>query len=207
MSLGGFDGFYFNPTTEIWDNKTWHDHIPLPKAMSGHCLVKINSTHVFLAGGKVKEAYRGYGEKFSESAYLYSKDSGFVKQEDMMWSWGGMSCVLLQEGQVMVSSARRSSKKKETQMFDLSTLQWSAGPSLPTALFNPKLLSMDGKTFLLGGFDNSAKGGNKKIWQLNQLKLSTMNVWRWVEIGELADERSLFDIVPITAEYCASNDN
>ena len=181
-------------TTEIWDNNAWHDHISLPRKLSGHCLLKINSTHVFLAGGEF------HSGEFSADAYLYSEEAGFVKQEDMMWSRGRVSCVLIEEGQVMVASTSSSWKIIQTQIFNLSTLGWSLGPNLPTKR-ESKMFSIDGKIFLIG------LGDNKKIWQLERLELSTMSAWKWVEKGELKDERSDFDIVPITREYCAGNEN
>ena len=39
--------------------------------MSGHCLVKLNSSHVFLTGGK------------TASSYIYSRTIGFIRQGDM----------------------------------------------------------------------------------------------------------------------------
>jgi len=196
---GGFNNNEYLRTTETWDGKRWHDHTYLPDPLSGHCLVRINTTHAFLAGGTTTY----YQESFSTDAYLYSNDTGFVKQRTMLWSGNSLSCALVQEDLVMVAGGY---KRKDTQFFNLATLAWSSGPDLPTALSGSKMFSIDGKTFFLGGFSDNG-GGSKKIWQLVPLELSSMNWWRWAEVGELKDTKSHFDIVPITKEYCANNDS
>jgi len=188
-------------STEIWDNKTWRLHTPLPLALNKHCLVKVNSTHVFLAGGEMKMRQgRGSSSTFSNSAYLYSKEAGFVQQADMPGDRGYLEiqCVLVGEGLVMVAGGRESygSTDKDTKYFNLSTLEWSSGPRLPHTVKASRLLSINDRTILIGG---------GKIWEFKPLELSTGPWWVWMEIGKLEVERKNFDVVQITREYCANN--
>jgi len=185
--------------TEIWDGKAWNYHTSLPDRRSGHCLVKINTTHAFLAGGQ-----KGYGSQaLSTDAYLYSKDTGFVRQPSMLWTvLGASACALVQPDLVLVAGGH---DRMDTQFFNLATREWSSGPNLPMALSGPKMFSMDGKTFLLGGQSNGV--ASRKIWQLVPLELSSLSWWRWAEVGQLENAKTLFDVVPITKEFCANNDS
>jgi len=190
---GGHNGENYHNTTEVWDKKTWHDGEPLPQPVSGHCIVKLNSSHLLLAGGRNEE-------QLAET-YLYSKDKGWEQQADMMNKRSHFSCALVKSGLVMVAggSMYNIEAKYKTEFFDVETLTWSAGPDLPTAISGSKMVSLtDNKVILIG---------NGKIWQLVPLELSSVSWWVWTELLDMKESRSSFDIVPISQSLCKSGNN
>merc|ERR1711892_605665 len=65
-------------STEVLTGNTWLSSTPLPTPLYTHCMVQINSSHVFIAGGQ---------DRYNHStavAYLYSSTSGiFSSLPDM----------------------------------------------------------------------------------------------------------------------------
>ena len=145
---------------------------------------------------------RGYGRgsssTFSNATYLYNKETGFVEQADMGGYTDYLECVMVGEDLVMVAAKWWRGSDKDTKYFNLSTLEWSSGPRLPHSIQDSRLLSINGRTIFVGG---------SKIWELKPLDLSTGPWWAWMEIGKLRVKKKDFDVVPITKEYCANDNN
>ena len=178
----------YHDTVEFWDEHSWHDYAQLPDRLSGHCLVKLNTTHLFLAGGK--------NEEQSAASYLFSKETGWVRQANMINARSFLSCVLLQDDLVVVAggSMWNGEAQKKTEFFNLGNLTWSAGPDLPVTMSGSKMIKIQGnKVFLLG---------ENKILQLKPLELSTVSWWRWTEVRELKNERNFWDLIPISKKRC-----
>merc|ERR1712106_1020173 len=72
---GGYDasGHLLSSTEELTGN-TWHSSTPLPTPLYGHCMVKINSSHVFIAGGSDGRAIA--------TSFLYSTSGTFSPLPD-----------------------------------------------------------------------------------------------------------------------------
>ena len=178
----------YHDTTEFWDGHSWQDHTPLPDKLSGHCLVKLNTTHLFLAGGR--------NEEQSAASYLFSKETGWVRQADMSNARSHFSCGLLREGLVVVAggSVFNFETQKKTEFFNVGDLTWSPGPDLPMTGSGSRMVSLgDSKVFLFL---------KSKILQLEPLELFTVSWWRWTEVREMKDSRTSWDLVPLSQKHC-----
>ena len=94
--------------------------------MFGHCLVKINSSHAFLAGG------RSAGRE-SEAAYIFSETEGFVRQASMSTPRRLHSCGLNAGGLIIVAGGQIKNLDgalNSTEIFNLSTLTWGTGAAM-----------------------------------------------------------------------------
>ena len=71
--IGGYNVAYLD-TSEVWyeHNKTWVPSINIPEAVNGQCVVTLNTTHLFMAGGQTARS------AYSASVYIYSRAEGFV---------------------------------------------------------------------------------------------------------------------------------
>ena len=186
--LGGHNKVEYHDTTEFWDGHSWQDHTPLPAKLSGHCLVKLNTTHLFLAGGR--------NEEQSAASYLFSKETGWVRQANMINARSHFSCGLLREGLVVVAggSVFNFETQKKTEFFNVGDLTWSPGPDLPMTGSGSRMVSLgDSKVFLFL---------KNKILQLEPLELSTVSWWRWTEVREMKDSRTSWDLVPLSQKHC-----
>ena len=182
---GGWDGSARLSSTELLQDNSWQDSVDLPTPVSGHCLVKLNSSHVFLAGGY------GDGLKFSAS-YIYSRASGFIRQSDMAtprapWHHG---CALHGDN-VWVALGDGSGKSSE--YFSLSTSTWLPGPDLASYTNEAKLFITNGVLSLIGRW---------KIWQLETTGGDSADDWRWAGVGEMRGYRRLFDAFKIKQKGC-----
>jgi hypothetical protein len=150
----------------------------------GHCLVKINSSYAFLAGGQLP------GNRGSEAAYLFSETKGFVRQADMSTTRMSHSCGLIAGGLIIVAGGRIKNHDEalnSTEIFNLSTSTWETGPALPLATSAAAMISDNAGTFLIGG---STKGNwDKTIHKLVGSENSSLS---WLEVGEMSKGRSYF---------------
>jgi hypothetical protein len=154
-----------------------------------HCLVKLNTTHVFLTGGLT-------GSGYSAASYIFSSANGFVKQADMISTRSHHACSLHSDNLVFVTGGYTGSAIKTTEYFSLTTLRWLPGPDLPSPIYGGQMISVQGKTLFIGG------RGNKKIFKLNKLHLSTVDWWEWVEVAETKTARYYFDVIKMNIDDC-----
>ena len=110
--------------------------------MSGHCMTKVNESHILLTGGYGTGS--GSGSELisaSASSYLYSEETGFFKIENMKTPRNDHGCSLINDKVVFVAGGvsfidyknHKVGKGKETEYLNLATLTWSTGPELPIA--------------------------------------------------------------------------
>ena len=114
--------------------------------MFGHFLVKINSSHAFLAG-------RRSGGRESEAAYLFSDTAGFVRQANMSTPRRFQSCALSAGCLIIVAGGlikNHDGALNSTDVLNLSTLTWGTGPALPAATFGAAMISDNAGTWVNG---------------------------------------------------------
>ena len=156
--------------------------------MFGHCLVKINSSYAFLAGGQLE------GNRGSEAAYLFSETEGFVRQADMSTTRMSHSCGLIAGGLIIVAGGwikKHDEALNSTEIFNLSTSTWETGPALPLATSAAAMISDNAGTFLIGG---STKGQKTVQWDktIHKLVGSENSSYSWLEVGEMSKGRRDF---------------
>ena len=152
----------------------------LPERLFGHCLVKINSSHAFLAGG------RSAGRE-SESAYIFSDNADFVRQANMSTPRRFHSCALSAGGLVIVAGGMIKNKDgalNSTEIFNLSTLSWETGPVLPAATFGAAMISDNAGTFFMGGF--------RRRETIHKLHGSGLFSSSWIEVEMTSKGRRFF---------------
>jgi len=185
---GGYDLRFTNlDTTELWTNNQWQAHVRLPEPMEGHCMTRVNQSHILLTGG--------YPDTRT-SSYLYSEETGFTKIEDMKTRRSGHGCSVIDDNVVFVAGGT-GGRDLITEYLDLTTLTWSNGPELPS----------------FPGWDTKMIGslllGDNKIFKLVEQQTSSEKQWQWVEVGELKNKkdwlnnnRNLFNSFAISENFC-----
>ena len=176
--IGGNDGSYDVATTETFfeHNKTWVSSVDYPVGVYGLCLVKINETHIFSAGG----VYR------SVNTYIYSKAQGFVQQESMQAEGNTHAACCLFEDKIYV--ARDGGK--DVEYFSLASQTWQKSvflaPALPVTNNKGELMVLDGGLTFISG------RGNNKIFKMVKKVWTRLTYYDWQEVGELKNHRSSF---------------
>ena len=196
--VGGQDGPYRLSSTELYRNNTWHSSVDLPVPLGAHCLVKLNSTHVFLAGGfdGTHEPGANPPGAYSGASYILNRATGkAMRQGDMSIPRGKHACTLLGD-QVWVAGGRgdRTSDSralKSSEYFSLSTSSWLTGPVLPSVTAGKKMLTYNGVAHLIG---------SRKIWQLARLDSEAGGTW--IEVGEMKAPRRDFDVIKMKQKDC-----
>ena len=178
--------------TELLHGNTWQSSVDLPLPLTGHCLVKINSSHVFLVGGKSNTGY---------STYIYSRAAGFIRQADRGNSSTGLtSCALLGDNIWVVGGRRRIVQgwmkwkwDLFSEYFSLSTSTWLPGPTLPNASTG-RMITSGGKIIFLAS--------SRSIWQLETTGLGRVEDGTWEEVGKMKNKRSSFDVIKMNKKDC-----
>jgi hypothetical protein len=160
----------------------------LPHSLVGHCLVKLNTTHVFLTGGWT-------GTRYSAASFIYSTRTGFVRVKDMSTARTYHACSLHSDNLVFVAGGYAANgRTKTTEYFSLTTLDWQHGQDLPISTDGAKMISVNSETLFLGG------NRNKKIFKLS-------DNWKWEEVGEMKTPRYSFDVLKIKFSDCVKWSN
>merc|ERR1711892_89346 len=183
---GGSDGQSALSSTEVLTGNTWHSSTPLPTPLDSHCMVKINSSHVFIAGGL---DHNGYS---TAAAYLYSSTSGFTTLPSMAKPRHYHACGILGTD-VWVGGGRTEGTGggvlKTVETSSLASEFWTKGPPLPVATSGGRMMTVDGSLFMFG---------NRVIWQLK----TTGGEDYWDKVGEMETEREAFDILRMKLSDC-----
>ena len=184
LVTGGTDGARLS-TSELFYNKKWQQFVDLPEAVQGHCLVKLNETHLLMAGG-----YTDNGA--SSKSYVYSQAGGFTPQPDMITARHYHACTLFGDNVFAVGGDNIN----KVEYFSLSSPAWHQGPSLPVFTVGGEFLIVDDKPIFLGGV------GNKKIFHLEKISALSIDWWQWLDIGEISTERAYFGAVKWNMAGC-----
>jgi len=191
-------------STELWDGENWRSSVNLPKPLDGHCMVKINSSHVFITAGYDEN---GYGDP-SLSSYIYNGVE-FIQVADMP-ACPTPPCIFppnirghrfgpgcgLHDHRIFVFGGYMDIASSE--VFSLKTLTWSKGPDSPqTSVWSSfgfgiglRLVSINGTTYIIG---------NNGIYSLATTGESS---WEVVTIIEWDGFKSYYDVVPMNLEDC-----
>ena len=165
-----------------------------PIAVYGHCVVKINETHVFSAGGK-DGSFRG-------AAYIYSKQTGFVEQESMKIARYDHACALFEDKIYAVAGYTFVDNVDSVEFFSLSSLTWessvSVAPTLPVSTFGGELMVLGGSLTYFGG------SGNKMIFKMVKVVSGSYTHYDWQEVGEWDKSRYYFKMLKWNATDCTN---
>ena len=125
----------------------------LPSPLYFHCLLTINSTHAFLAGGLD-------GHARQQKAYMFEWTSGtWTTLADMKYARDSHCCGLAGKNIVVVGGVTDDDSGEATsEIFSTDSLTWSMGPGTPNGkLFYRAPTVPHGNSFLVvGGYDESA---------------------------------------------------
>ena len=175
-------------STEVLTGSTWHISTPLPAPVYGHCMVKINSSHVFIAGGEDDNTYYA-------ASYIYSSTSGtFSRLPDMAITRSDHACGILGTD-IWVGGGLHGNAINSVEVFSLTSQAWREGPPLPIGTRSGRMMTVDGSLLMFG---------NRVIWQLK----TTGGQDYWGQVGEMETERSLggFDILRMKLSDCMAWD-
>ena len=165
---GGHSGDYWLSSTEVWDGSSWSRGDSLPTPLHGHCMTRINRTHIFLVGGATSHSDR------TAAAYIYSETTGWVQTESMRVSRYWHACGLHDDNLVFVAGGYGSNTGYTTEYFDLEDMAWYAGPSVETDTAGGEIISLEGKTYWIG---------QKHIWEL--VGKDNERNWSWEKVAEM----------------------
>ena len=118
----------------------------LPLRIMDHCLLRVNATHIFMAGGRT-ESYRQLN-----NAYLLDTNSGAWRRlPDMRQKRFDHACAKLpgHEDKILVVGGPKGTRER-SEVLDLVSLEWGEGPKDLDKTFGFKLhLVPYGNTLLL----------------------------------------------------------
>ena len=140
----------------------------------------------------------------TSAAYFFSKDSGFVKTENMPSPRSFHACGVHQ-GQVVVAGGlpglpgepgRGPPNSLTSDYFSLDTLTWHRGPNLErkqgvrSDARSVDFVSWNKRAFLIG---------EQSIWELKGTDKTT---WKWETVAEMETYRKYFKAFVMPAKYC-----
>ena len=107
----------------------------LPAPLWKHCLIKVNSTHMFMAGGE-DNVHR------SDRAYLLNLETWqWTRLPDMKRQRSEQGCAVLDNDKVIVVGGFRAfGFEPRSEILDLATLTWSEGPLDPEIYYEMTLV-------------------------------------------------------------------
>jgi len=180
---GGYkdrEGWEVLSSTEIWDGENWRNSVNLPKPLTGHCLVKINSSHVFITAGYDSN---GFSAPNTDS-YIYN-GVDFVQVASMKGHRFAPGCGL--QGDLIIVAGGYTNYKT-SEIFSLRTLTWSEGPT--TSFGNGiRILPIKGANYIVGNAD---------IFLILTTPENTLEVEK---VGEIS-RKSYFDAISMKLEDC-----
>ena len=114
-------------TTEVLEAGMFVPKVVFPEAISGHCIEKLNSSFILIAGGEGKE------EALLDSVYIMNLDTYFwVSAEDrLLFKRRGHICATVESTNGKTIVIAGGFNLLETELLDLKSLKIKIGPSLP----------------------------------------------------------------------------
>ncbi|XP_040580289.1 uncharacterized protein [Lepeophtheirus salmonis] len=189
--IGGANGSISAESTEIFDinNSQWRRASPLPSELrnsgiSYHCSVRLNRTHILIAGGyaapyvfrnpfrEVKEEYEDYEEEDGYSVPGISLKSAWMfdgfywkRLSSMNGNRDRLACSTLNDNgvvKVLVAGGCRewcetSPAIPDVEIYDPTTNKWSFAAPLPEPLHSAKMEEFLGKPTIVGGFNRTTQ--------------------------------------------------
>ena len=162
-TAGWITGGKLRSSTEVLVSGKLTPGPELPQSLHFHCILRVNETHLFLAGG------RDYEDTLSD-AYLFDwPNQELQKMPGMAVNRDLHACALLNKppwGIVMGGVNYTVQRHKTSEIFDLATESWSQGPNMPngTELFGMQVVEYLDSFILVGGCPDS---GSRDVYQFN----------------------------------------
>jgi len=185
-------------------NRTWVPSVGYPEAVYGLCAVKINETHVFSAGGRYGSGeYYGY----SGSTYIYSKQTGFVEQENMTTGRSYHACSLFEDKIFVVGGhydeydyGSGEGGLHRVDCFSLTSLTWEniadLTPFLPFDDYGGDLSVLDGQLTYFAS--------NGKIVNMVKVVGNSYTRYEWQVVGQMEEARKYFKVLRWNTTMCAN---
>ena len=149
----------------------------LPMAMEHHCLISIDATRLFLAGGTTRVTDKDTTQSNKTYIIDLANSEGWQELPDRPIDRSSMACFKVETEQngpeiVLMSGTGR----EPTDIFSLTSLTWRAGPNFPYVVFWPTVVGPYKDSYLvMGGFSGS--NSHDEIYWLN----TTSDPWTWIQ--------------------------
>ena len=135
--------------------------LTLPKPLAGHCLVQLNSSHTFLAGGALSDV-AGFGgsPNFSDQAWILS-EAGWTPAGQLAKARSAHSCSsvvpgiggveVLVVGGIGLFEVGTRMVLDSVEIYNVAAGRWRTGQKLSSPVFGAGLLELAGQPILIGG--------------------------------------------------------
>ena len=140
----------------------------LPLDVHLHCVVRVNATHIFIAGGR-------RNERSVPDAFIFDwPNQAWTQVADMIYPRDLHACALLSyPPRIMVLGGMDNSKydHNTSEVFDLARESWSLGPDMPggTTLFGMQAVEYKDTFLMLGGCNDVDHSDN--VYEMDPDKL------------------------------------
>ena len=145
----GIDNSLPMSSTEIfdWKRSIFMPSLPWSEPVSGHCMEKINNSHIFIAGGE-----GSLGDEL-DSTYILNVDSSFWKPLDKRLGYkrSGHVCGIVSEKGLKYIIIAGGFELLDTEIIKISTMEFLKGPKLPFEMNWSATFHLNGALFLIGG--------------------------------------------------------
>ena len=148
LIIGG-KGIDRNPlyTTELLNGGYFDYNLPWPEAVAGHCVEKLNSSHLFVAGGESKNA------QLLDSAYFINADSSFwvSTDEKLKYKRSGHVCGVIDENGKHLIVVAGGLDIVEVELLDIVSIHFRPGPNLPFVMDSAAGIKTGSSFYVVGG--------------------------------------------------------
>ena len=142
---------YLN-TTLVYNDGKFEQGQMMPYGAYFACSATVNETHIFFAGGHDEDRLRS-------DAYLLEVDSWtWTRLEDMAVAREYHSCGRAGRNIVVVGGYAANGAEGTSEIFNLDTMTWSAGPGVPTSsryYRAGQTFQLEDTFYLMGGFNGN----------------------------------------------------
>ena len=200
MLLGGWAGGVLSDSdlVDVGSNSVSSGAISLEVAVADYCIVKIDASLAFVAGGIDGTAER------KEAAMLSLSNNQWTELPPMETARRTHTCGLIRSGgngsldtfYVVVAGGANSGQYLDSvEYFSLLTRTWRSGPNLPTPLAGHRMMQVDdSRLIIVGGSDSNGGSVFDSVFELDVESLE----WAEVSGSVLATERRHHVMIPIS---------
>merc|ERR1712142_96614 len=165
--------------------------LSLPKPLSGHRAVQLNSSHTFIAGGAVSEwAGLGLSANLSSEAWILS-EAGWTSAGQLSVARTGHSCSTVVPGvggvEVVVGGGIGLSEfgtrtvLDSVEVYNVATGRWRSGKKLPSPVFGAGMKELAGQPVIIGGryqkegelLQSDSSFVYQQSWRLSPLRMKS----------------------------------